>query len=207
MQGSAWHEANKQPFLGFTGCCLCCKYSVVPPSVHVPHLSCSAAMLPHEMQLCCLLSLTGYHSSCLSTPVPVAYCSLLFSCPLTACMSRAVPVLPCGVCCVQVIESHHTFLDRQVLLLRCCTEPLNQADLMRLDRAGLRGSALGRAGVDCNPAVPAWLQKWAALTLEFVEQERLLLPGVSGDTCHKHMLHGQGPAVAAMLLFVPKHQM
>jgi hypothetical protein len=80
---------------------------------------------------------------------------------------------------VQVIESHHTFLDRQVLLLRCCLEPLNAADQLRLARAGLRGSALGRADVECNAEVPSWLKKWAALTLEFVELERQLLPGVS----------------------------
>jgi hypothetical protein len=83
----------------------------------------------------------------------------------------------------QVIESHHTFLDRQVLLLRCCLEPLNAADRLRLARAGLRGSALGRPDVECNAEVPAWLKKWAALTLEFVELERQLLPGVSMISC------------------------
>lgn len=95
----------------------------------------------------------------------------------------------------QVIESHHTFLDRQVLLLRCCLEPLNAADQLRLARAGLRGSALGRPDVACNPQVPGWLQKWAALTLEFVELERQLLPGVRRRCCGVSLLFTFEPSM------------
>lgn len=47
-----------------------------------------------------------------------------------------------------------------------------------LHAAGLRGSALGRADVAANLEVPDWLKKWAALTLQFVQKEKELLPGV-----------------------------
>lgn len=86
--------------------------------------------------------------------------------------------VPSIVLLLQVLEAKHTFLDRQALLLRCCTEPLTAADKARLEKTGLRGSVLGRADVDCNPDTPDWLKKWAALTLEFVELERQQLPGV-----------------------------
>lgn len=90
----------------------------------------------------------------------------------------------CHDCCapcvlLQVMEQRHTFLDRQVLLLRACSEALSDANAAALQAAGLRGAALGRPDVACNPEVPAWLKKWAALTLEFVALERQLLPGVS----------------------------
>jgi hypothetical protein len=39
---------------------------------------------------------------------------------------------------------------------------------------GLRECALGGGGG--GPRVPAWLQKWAALALEFVAEEQRLLP-------------------------------
>lgn len=47
-----------------------------------------------------------------------------------------------------------------------------------LHAAGLRGSALGRSDVGANPEVPDWLKKWAALTLQFVQKEKELLPAV-----------------------------
>lgn len=47
-----------------------------------------------------------------------------------------------------------------------------------LHAAGLRGSALGRSDVGCNPEVPDWVKKWAALTLQFVQKEKELLPAV-----------------------------
>ena len=43
---------------------------------------------------------------------------------------------------------------------------------MRLQKFGLRDSALGRP----HQRLPTWLAKWAALALEFVEQEMELLP-------------------------------
>lgn len=39
---------------------------------------------------------------------------------------------------------------------------------------GLRECALGGAGI--QPRIPAWLEKWTALILMFVEQEQCLLP-------------------------------
>lgn len=42
-----------------------------------------------------------------------------------------------------------------------------------LQEWGVRESVLGRKGTP--ERVPAWLEKWAALVLEFIEEERLLL--------------------------------
>ncbi|GMH38444.1 hypothetical protein BSKO_06328 [Bryopsis sp. KO-2023] len=74
---------------------------------------------------------------------------------------------------MQVMNGHHTFLHRNVLLLKAATEPLNEEDHKRLQRNGLRSAALGRVGVD---RVPEWLEKWVALCLEYVEKERTQLP-------------------------------
>lgn len=41
--------------------------------------------------------------------------------------------------------------------------------------AGLRECALGGGSVN-HPRVPAWLEKWTALILTFVEEEQRLLP-------------------------------
>lgn len=49
------------------------------------------------------------------------------------------PASPCCVLFVQVIEEQHTFLDRQVSLLRCSLEPLNDED-----KVSLPGCAGGR---------------------------------------------------------------
>lgn len=40
-------------------------------------------------------------------------------------------VMPCVHPPMQVIEEQHTFLDRQVSLLRCSLEPLNDDDKVR----------------------------------------------------------------------------
>lgn len=72
---------------------------------------------------------------------------------------------------MQVMTQHHNMFHRQAILLRAA-EPLTEADLARLDRFGLRASALGRP----HKRLPGWLIKWAALVLEFVELERQLLP-------------------------------
>lgn len=39
---------------------------------------------------------------------------------------------------------------------------------------GIKDSALG--SLDAGDRVPPWLEKWAALTLQFVEEEQALLP-------------------------------
>lgn len=45
---------------------------------------------------------------------------------------------------------------------------------MSVQRHGIKDSALGSDAV--GDRVPAWLEKWAALTLCFVEEETALLP-------------------------------
>jgi hypothetical protein len=83
-----------------------------------------------------------------------------------------------------VMNTRHNFLDRNALLLRACSEPLTTSDRTRLTAAGIKSCALTMPG-ERDPKtggrveVPAWLIKWAALTLEYVEMEKALLPGES----------------------------
>ena len=81
---------------------------------------------------------------------------------------------------LQVLNSRHTFLHRQALLLLASSAALTQEEGERLDLHGLRGSALGKEGVDCNPPLPSWLLKWTALTLSYITEERKALPKVCG---------------------------
>lgn len=64
------------------------------------------------------------------------------------------------------MQQRHTFLDRNALLVRACSEPLEQADHERLAKYGIGSSLLG-------PDPPAWLQKWAALILSYIEVRAL----------------------------------
>lgn len=48
------------------------------------------------------------------------------------------------------------------------------AELCQQQEFGLRECALGGGGG--QPRVPAWLEKWTALILEFVQEEQRLLP-------------------------------
>ena len=57
------------------------------------------------------------------------------------------------------------------LLLHDCSSPTADV-LVCVQKFGLKASALGRL----HDKVPAWLHKWAALILGFVETERSLLP-------------------------------
>ncbi|KAK9830947.1 hypothetical protein WJX81_000882 [Elliptochloris bilobata] len=75
---------------------------------------------------------------------------------------------------MQVMLQRHNMLQRQVLLLRATCEPVTDADRTRLEAFGLRECALGGGGG--GPRVPAWLEKWAALALEYVAEEQRLLP-------------------------------
>ena len=75
----------------------------------------------------------------------------------------------------QVMAQKHTFADRNALLLRAGMEPVTDADRARLERCGLRTSALG-GGAGGAYRAPEWLVKWAALTCEYIEQERAELP-------------------------------
>ncbi len=64
-----------------------------------------------------------------------------------------------------------TFLHRQVMLLRASTEPLTAEDQERLQRHGLRSSALGN-GMPGNERVPKWVQQ---LTCRPSDTDALLL--------------------------------
>ena len=81
-----------------------------------------------------------------------------------------------------MMNTRHNFLDRNALLLRACSEPLTTSDRTRLTAAGIKSCALTMPG-ERDPKTggrveaPAWLIKWAALTLEYVEMEKALLPG------------------------------
>uniref|UniRef100_A0A1D2A1F6 SET domain-containing protein n=1 Tax=Auxenochlorella protothecoides TaxID=3075 RepID=A0A1D2A1F6_AUXPR len=72
-----------------------------------------------------------------------------------------------------VMAAKHNFLHRQVCLLRAASQPLTPDDAARLRRHGLGSSALGCAVQ--GQRVPAWLEKWAALVCEYLEQEQASL--------------------------------
>lgn len=63
---------------------------------------------------------------------------------------------------IQVMQKQHDILDRNATLWRACTQALSEADADRLQKHGIGSSALG-----LNP--PAWMVKWAALILSFIE--------------------------------------
>jgi hypothetical protein len=88
------------------------------------------------------------------------------------CCSPSTPHPP------QVLNTRHTFLHRQALVLRASQQALTAEDAALLEAAGLRGSVLGRPDVACNPPVPEWLRKWAALILQYTAEERQRLPQV-----------------------------
>lgn len=75
---------------------------------------------------------------------------------------------------MQVMVTHHNFLMRQALLLLACTQECQADDRERLEKHGIKDSALG--SLAAGNRVPPWLEKWAALTLQFVEEEQALLP-------------------------------
>jgi hypothetical protein len=60
------------------------------------------------------------------------------------------------------MQKRHDVLDRNALLVRACSQALREADQARLTKHGIGSSVLG-----CDP--PAWLTKWAALILEYIE--------------------------------------
>ena len=59
------------------------------------------------------------------------------------------------------MQKRHSFLDRNALLVLACSRPLTEADSALLASHGIGSSVLG-------PAPPAWLAKWAALTLGYI---------------------------------------
>jgi hypothetical protein len=54
---------------------------------------------------------------------------------------------PCGHHATQVVEERHTFLDRQVVLLRACSEPLTDADRVGGTHACARDACARSCGV------------------------------------------------------------
>ena len=98
-----------------------------------------------------------------------------------------------------VMGTRHNFCDRNAVLIRACAEKVTQDDRAALARAGVKSAALCMAGdvvsddggdaaaaadaaagamTNAKPAneCPEWLVKWAALTLEYIETEKTLLP-------------------------------
>ena len=103
-----------------------------------------------------------------------------------------------------VMGTRHNFCDRNAVLIRACSEKVTQDDRAALARAGVKSAALCMAGdvvsddggdggdggdaaadaaagamTNAKPAAnecPEWLVKWAALTLEYIETEKTLLP-------------------------------
>ena len=63
-----------------------------------------------------------------------------------------------------VINAEHTLIERTALIVNACSSTeLSAENIARLDRNGIRNSAL--------QGLPDWLKKWTALVLEFVEYE------------------------------------
>ena len=64
-----------------------------------------------------------------------------------------------------IIKESHSPLHRSALVLRACADPvLTEAERDCLNKHGAKSSALG--------GLPAWLKKWTALVLQFVDFER-----------------------------------
>ena len=75
-----------------------------------------------------------------------------------------------------VMNRRHNFLDRNAALVRACSEPVSPEDRARLATHGVKSAALTMPGSNPPEECPAWLVKWAALALEYVELEKELLP-------------------------------
>ena len=106
----------------------------------------------------------------------------------------------------KVMGTRHNFCDRNAILIRACSEHVTAEDRSALTKAGIKSAALHMAGdvvrdddeddddgeaagnavrqttkpPDAKPddsrECPEWLVKWAALTLEYIETEKGLLP-------------------------------
>ncbi len=64
----------------------------------------------------------------------------------------------------QVINECHTFIHRNALVYKACLDPvLQQSDVERLHRHGVKDAALG--------GLPQWCKKWTSLVLEYGEFE------------------------------------
>ena len=74
---------------------------------------------------------------------------------------------------MQILSKKHNVLHRQVALIRASSEPLGEADRLRLKKFGLGSSCLG--SVDDKTRVPSWLEKWTSLICEYLELEEMCL--------------------------------
>lgn len=79
---------------------------------------------------------------------------------------------PCAHCLQISIQAPQTACKGGGCAPRVATRRARRA--RRPQAFGLRECALGGGGG--GPRVPAWLEKWAALALEFVAEEQRLLP-------------------------------
>ena len=71
----------------------------------------------------------------------------------------------------EIINKFHTFLHRNIILLKASymgEEPLKNEELMLLKKYSIGSSLLNTC--------PIWLQRWAALTIYFIDLEKQLLP-------------------------------
>ena len=75
-----------------------------------------------------------------------------------------------------VMERRHDFCDRNALLIRACAEALTDDDVHALAAAGIKSAALTMPGSEPPRRCPDWLVKWAALTLQYIQLEKELLP-------------------------------
>lgn len=60
------------------------------------------------------------------------------------------------------MQKRHNVLDRNAILVRACSQSLEEQEQARLTKHGIGSSVLGS-----DP--PTWLIKWAALILEYIE--------------------------------------
>ena len=71
----------------------------------------------------------------------------------------------------EIINKFHTFLHRNAILLRAsylAEQPLKDNEIKLLKKYSIGNSLLNKC--------PIWLQRWAALTIYFIDLERQLLP-------------------------------
>jgi hypothetical protein len=73
-----------------------------------------------------------------------------------------------------VMSERHGVLARQAVIVRAGDAEVTDEDRGILAEFGVGDAALGRPGTPDR--VPAWLEKWAALVLRFVKEERERLP-------------------------------
>ena len=74
---------------------------------------------------------------------------------------------------MQVMTRKHNMLHRQAILCRAGIEPITDEDKTRLKRYGIGNSCLG--SLEKGDRVFPWLEKWAALICEYLDEEEACL--------------------------------